>query len=334
MRIGIINDNSIAAERLRRVIRGNSRHEIAWVARSGEDAMARCANDAPEAILMDLATTGMDAVETTRRIMAVTPCAIIVVSANIDDNPAQVFEAMGAGAIDAVNALPPDEASGSVQKHALNQKLDQISKVITRPDSTGIMAHPAIPPRGRLVVIGASAGGPAAVAAVLGALPKDFNASVIIIQHVDPQFAIGLVDWLNAHSRLSVRLAEEGDHPRPGTVLVAAREEHLVFTGPARLGYTRVPVECSYRPSVDVFLKSVDYHWKGDVVAVLLTGMGRDGAEGMRILHASGHLTIAQDRQTSAVYGMPKAAVELKAASEILALDKIGPRLANIFQAV
>ena len=98
-----------------------------------------------------------------------------------------------------------------------------------------------------------------------------------------------------------------------------------------RAGFNIVISSRSYRPSVDVFLKSVDHFWKGEVIAVLLTGMGRDGAEGLRILRESGHRTIAQDKQTSAVFGMPKAAADLKAAGEILALDKIGPRLANMF---
>jgi two-component system response regulator WspF len=331
MKIGIVNDTVFAAEALRRAIVGNSTHEITWIASSGEEAIARCARERPDAILMDLVMPGMDGVETTRRIMAATPCAIVVVSGNINDNPAQIFEAMGAGALDAVNAPVLNAAGGFDGARPLIQKLDTISKLVARPETNGGAKYSAPTSRERLVVIGASAGGPAALAAVLPALPRNYNAAVIIVQHVDPQFAAGLASWLNHHSQLPVRLAEEGERPPPGTVLVAAREEHLVFTSATRLGYTRVPVECSYRPSVDVFLKSVDHYWKGDAVAVLLTGMGRDGAEGLRILRASGHHTIAQDRSTSAVYGMPKAAADLQAAKEILALDKIGPRLANIF---
>jgi len=331
MRIGIINDTMLAAEALRRTITAGSQHEIIWIARSGEDGIARCVKDLPDAVLMDLVMPGMDGIEATRRIMAATPCAIVVVSGNINDQSAQVFEAMGAGALDAVNAPVVNATGGFDGAKPLIQKLDQISKIVSRGDSSSAATPAAHTDRGRLVVLGASAGGPAALASVLTSLPKDFNAAIIIVQHVDPQFAAGLADWLNHHSHLPVRLAEEGDRPQPGTVLVAAREEHLVFTSPTRLGYTRVPVEYSYRPSVDVFLKSVDHFWKGQVVAVLLTGMGRDGAEGLRILRASGHRTIAQDRHTSAVFGMPKAAADLKAASEILALDKIGPRLTNMF---
>jgi chemotaxis response regulator CheB len=332
MKIGIVNDTLFAAEALRRAIMGGSRHEIIWVARSGEDAIARCAKELPDAVLMDLVMPGMDGIEATRRIMAATPCAIVVVSSNINDQSAQVFEAMGAGALDAVNAPVVNAAGGFDGAKQLIQKLDQISKIVSRADTNSKASPLARTERGRLVVLGASAGGPAALASVLTSLPKDFNAAIIIVQHVDPQFASGLAEWLKHHSHLPVRLAEEGDRPQPGLVLVAAREEHLVFTSPTRLGYTRVPADYSYRPSVDVFLKSVDHYWKGEVVAVLLTGMGRDGAEGLRILRESGHRTIAQDRQTSAVFGMPKAAADLKAAVEILALDKIGPRLTNIFQ--
>jgi len=160
----------------------------------------------------------------------------------------------------------------------------------------------------------------------------DFPAAVAIVQHVDEQFAPGLVSWLSGHTPLRVVLAEEGDRLRAGTVFLAAREEHLVLASPTHLSYTRHPAHCSYQPSVDVFFKSVERNWLGTVVGVLLTGMGRDGAEGLKALRDRGHHTIAQDQATSAVFGMPKAAMELDAATEILALDKIGPHLTNMLK--
>jgi two-component system, chemotaxis family, response regulator WspF len=330
MRIGIVNDSRFAAETMRRAITAHSHHEVAWIARSGDEAMNRCALDRPDAILMDLVLPGMDGIETTRRIMTGKPCAIVVVSANVEDNAAQVFEALGAGALDAMSSPVLDGPGGSEGTRALIKKLDKISRLVNRADGD-VRATVHRKTAGGLVAIGASAGGPAALASVLRSLPRNFDVPVIVIQHVDPQFAAGLASWLNDHCHLPVRLAQEGDHPQAGQVLVAAREEHLVFTSPNRLGYTRLPSEISYRPSVDVFLKSVKNFWRGEVVAVLLTGMGRDGAEGLRLLRESGHHTIAQDRRTCAVYGMPKAAADLNAASEILALDKIGPRLAKLF---
>jgi chemotaxis response regulator CheB len=112
--------------------------------------------------------------------------------------------------------------------------------------------------------------------------------------------------------------------------LLAGQDDHLLFSSPARLAYVCQPLDCAYRPSIDLFFKSANRFWPGDVIGVVLTGMGRDGAEGLRALHRNGHHTIAQDHPSSAAYGMPGAAAELHAASEILALDKIGPRLRNI----
>jgi two-component system response regulator WspF len=127
-----------------------------------------------------------------------------------------------------------------------------------------------------------------------------------------------------------VRVAAEGDRLEPGNVYLAGRDRHLILFSPTQLGYTSHPADTSYCPSVDVFFRSVAKLWRGRAIGVLLTGMGRDGAEGLKAIRNAGHHTIAQDKVTSAVYGMPKAAVELDAAQDILALDKIGPRLTNI----
>jgi two-component system response regulator WspF len=181
-----------------------------------------------------------------------------------------------------------------------------------------------------LVAIGASAGGPAALAKVLGSLPRDFPAPIIIIQHVDAQFALGLADWLDGQTNLDVRLAQGGERPQAGTVLLAGGDDHLVFASPTRVAYSHEPVDSSYRPSVDVFFRSAGLLWPGDIIGVILTGMGKDGAEGLLGLRQRGHTTIAQDEATCAVYGMPKAAAQIHAATEILPVEKIGPRLAAL----
>ncbi len=187
--------------------------------------------------------------------------------------------------------------------------------------------------RDRLVAIGASAGGPAAVSAVLGGLPAGFPAAVVIVQHVDEQFAAGMADWLQHHSALPVRVAKTGDRPTVGTVLLAGTSDHLTLRAANRLGYTPEPLACAYRPSIDVFFQSVTRFWRGDAVGVLLTGMGQDGALGLRAMRQKGHHTIAQDEVTSAVYGMPKAAARLDAAVEILAVERIGSRLVDLMTA-
>ncbi|MBE0545581.1 MAG: chemotaxis response regulator protein-glutamate methylesterase [Verrucomicrobia bacterium] len=367
MRIAIVNDMFMAVEAMRRVLMKAGGHQVAWIARDGAEAVKRCAEDRPDLVLMDLIMPQMDGIEATRRIMAKTPCAIVVVTANVEESTSKVFEAMGAGALDAVNTPVLSEPGNLEGAKALLTKIGTISRLIgsTEP-SKPVSAHPntsrlpALLPK-RMVAIGASAGGPTALAKVLGALPERFPAAVVIVQHVDEQFAAGLADWLNSQTALPVRLAEVGDCPQAGTVYLAGRADHLVLNEHGRLGYTRFPENCWYRPSVDVFFRSVEKHWPGldspspptppspggtqgeggisvggegrpvSVVGVLLTGMGRDGAEGLKALRNRGCFTISQDAASCAVYGMPKAAAELGAATEILALDKIGPRLTNMF---
>ena len=336
MRIAIVNDLLLAVEAIRRLLTRPGGHEIAWVARDGEEAVELCARDRPDLILMDLVMPRMDGIEATRHIMAKTPCAIVVVTASVNDHTAKVFEAMGAGALDAVNTPILGMASSSAGQNALLAKVETIRRLLA-PDpwqkpAAAVAASPPVThsrPE-NLVALGASAGGPGALAKLLSGLPADFPAAVVIVQHVDAQFARGLANWLGTQSSLPVRLVEEGDLPHPGTVLLAGRDHHLVLSGPARLGYARATAACAYRPSVDRFFNSVAEHWKGNAVGVVLTGMGRDGAEGLLALRRQGFHTIAQDEATSAVFGMPKAAAELHAAAEILALDKIASRLVNI----
>ncbi len=337
MRIALVNDVLAAIEAMRRVVLGAREHQVAWIARDGAEALELCTRDKPDLILMDLIMPRMDGVEATRRIMACKPCAIVVVTANVTRNASKVFEAMGAGALDAVNT-PVLESPGAAADgaKALLAKIETIRRLIgadrakRRLASPHRQVRPLVPNRNPLIGIGASAGGPAALAKVLAHLPADLPAPVIIVQHVDAQFAEGLAHWLDRQSSLNVRLAREGDRPEPGTALLAGQEDHLVFASPTRLVYSRQPADCSCRPSIDQLFKSADRYWPGEIIGVLLTGMGRDGAEGLRALRVNGHHTIAQDQSSSAVYGMPAAAAELDAASEILALDKIGPRLTNI----
>lgn len=331
MRIAIVNDVMLAAEAVRRVILSAPGHEVAWIAHDGLEAVQLCAQDRPDLILMDLLMPKLDGVEATRRIMASTPCPVVVVTASVGRNASRVFDAMGAGAIDAVSTPVLEHPRAREGAQALLAKIETIHRLIGGDGRTAASNPKGIPAQaGRehlLVTLGASAGGPAALAKVLASLPAHFRAPIVVIQHVDVQFARGLAEWLGSQTRLQVRLARHGDSPEAGTVLLAGRDNHLVFTSPAHLGYTRQPADCSYRPSVDVFFHSAARFWKGDIIAALLTGMGRDGAEGLRALHERGCHTIAQDAATCAVYGMPKAAAELQAASEILALERIGPRL-------
>jgi two-component system response regulator WspF len=325
MRIAIVNDTSIAVEALRRVVVKVPDYEIAWIARDGAEAVAKCAADTPDLILMDLLMPIMDGVEATRRIMTTSPCAILVVTSTVSGNASKVFEAMGYGALDAINT-PMLGTGGHTEGGAgLLSKIATIGKLIGKPARNRKLQIPkpkSLVPA--LVAIGSSTGGPKALAAVLSQFSRSFQAAVVIVQHVDAQFAPGLVDWLNEQTALPVELAMAGCPVEGGKVLVAGTNDHLVLQSNLTLTYTEEPRDYPYRPSVDVFFSSIADCWPGKGIGVLLTGMGRDGAQGLMSLRSASWHTIAQDRATSVVYGMPKAAAELGAAVQILPIQAIG----------
>jgi two-component system, chemotaxis family, response regulator WspF len=338
VRIAIVNDVPMAVEALRRTVVSRAEHRVVWVAHDGAMAVKLCETETPDLVLMDLIMPGMDGVEATRRIMAATPCAILVVTSSVGANASRVFDAMGHGALDAVDTPVLGVAGGGSEPSPLLAKIDTIQKLIGKRAPAPVAANVkraagrAAAVRGeRLLAVGSSAGGPAALLTLLTGLPADFCAAVVLIQHVDQQFAPGMADWLASHSPLPVRLAEEGDVPSAATVLLAGTGDHLKLGANGHLFYTPEPRDYAYRPSVDVFFHSAAELWKGDLVGVLLTGMGHDGATGLKALRDKGHLTIAQDRTTSAVYGMPKAAAAIDAASEILPMARIAPRILNAF---
>jgi two-component system, chemotaxis family, response regulator WspF len=334
MRIAIVNDMAMAVEALRRVIAQQPGYELAWVARDGADAVARCRRDTPDLILMDLMMPVMDGAEATRRIMRDSPCPILVVTSAVDAYSTKVFEALGLGALDAIQPSFFGGGSESAGSLALKFKIDQIGRLGSRAKSdlpqvrdTGNQA--GLPPEAGdcLIAIGASAGGPAAVKTILQCLPRNFPGAIVIVQHVDAQFVPSMAKWLSETSPVPVHVANQWDTPTASAALIAGNNDHLVFMNSRALGYTPEPRDLSYRPSIDVFFQSVVRHWRGRAAGVLLTGMGRDGAVGLRAMRDAAWLTLAQDAASSVVYGMPKAAAELQAARKILALDKIADEL-------
>lgn len=336
MRIAIVNDSLLAVESLRRVVVSAPEHEIAWIAYNGAEAVANCLRDTPNLILMDLTMPIMDGVTATRQIMAQTPCAILVITATIQGNGARVFEAMGAGALDALNTpIVGADGQGS-GKAELLRKIQTIGCLINggnRLPAKGVEARPAPPATNgtQLLAIGASTGGPAAVVTLLAGLPRDFQGAVVLAQHMDGQFMDGFAAWLSTQCALPVRLASQGDRPQPGVVLIAGGKDHLMLRSDGTLGYTSEPGDYPFRPSVNALFESIATHWNGAALGVLLTGMGRDGADGLLAMRRKGYYTIAQDKASCAVYGMPRAAVEIGAAQDVLALDQIASCVSKAF---
>lgn len=325
MRIAIVNDTLIASEALRRVLVTVPEYDIAWIARDGAEAIAKCARDTPDLILMDLIMPVVNGVEATRQIMKQSPCAILVVTSSVTSNASRVFEAMGYGALDAINT--PILGAGGNSQSGGSDLLKSIAKVarligktrITSGFQSTIPKYLAPP----LLAIGSSTGGPQALATLLSGLPANFCFSVVIVQHVDAEFAPGLAQWLSQKTNLSVNLAVPDRPLEVGKVVIAATNDHLVLQSNLTLKYRKEPLDYPYRPSVDCLFKSIAEYWPGQGVAVLLTGMGKDGAQGLKTLRGAGWHTIAQDRSTCVVYGMPKAAAELDAAVQILPIEAI-----------
>lgn len=327
-RVGIVNDLRLALEVLRSIVASDPRLEVCWTAADGVEACQRCAEDPPDIVLMDLVMPGMNGAQATRQIMANTPCPILIVTATVQGNMELVFEAMGYGALDAVVTPTVGGQDSEREARILLRKIDTVLAMsrgqrplpAPLPAPAPALVSQEVP---ALVAIGSSTGGPAAVETILRALPADFPAAVVLIQHIDHEFVDGLVSWLAGRTPLPVALAQRGDRLQPGRVLVADSSHHLSLLPAGWLTYVDGPEGSLYVPSVDVFFGSAAQHAVAGSTGVLLTGLGRDGAAGLLSMRRAGLQTVAQDRATSVVYGMPGAAAQIGAAEQILPIGDI-----------
>jgi two-component system response regulator WspF len=318
VKIALASNRAQLAEALHNTLPGSG-HRVCGLADSQPGLLELLQHERPQALLLDVALFGARSVDVIREIMSSAPCAVLLVTKGPEDRLTQVYEAMGAGAVDVVGWSSADTPS-SADVQLLLAKLATVTKLLgsdgTLPEQSS--REPL------LVAIGASTGGPQAVVDVLLGLPKPVRAAIVVVQHVDREFAQGFAAWLETQTRIPTELALPHSAPKRGVVLVAATNDHLVMTASRTFSYTPNPRELAYRPSVDVLFRSLARHWLKPGVAVVLTGMGRDGADGLLMLRRARWLTIAQDEQSSVVFGMPKAAIELGAASRVLPVSEIG----------
>ena len=334
MRIAITNDNHENVVVLQHIINKQPDHSIAWIANSGLEAIEKCKEDLPDLILMDMIMPDINGVVACQTIMQETPCAIIIVTASVTGNAAMVFEAMSYGAVDVVKTPFSGIDSSQTEIDDLLHKIKIVSRLIESSRSkskteTSLNKKNDLD-KDNIIILGASTGGPGVLATILHKLPADFPVPIIIVQHVDSSFTDSFAAWLNKQSSLNVRIAKRGEYPEAGTVLIAGKSDHLIMLADGKLAYSEEPKGLIYKPSVDVFFNSVVKQWKGSIIAALLTGMGKDGAQGLAKIHNIGGHTITQTEESCAVYGMPKAADDIGAASESLTPEEIANSIINL----
>jgi two-component system chemotaxis response regulator CheB len=307
-------------------------------ATNGREAVEMTTALRPHLVVMDIMMPVMDGLEAIEEIMANCATPILVLTATLEDKEVNyAFQAIKKGALD-VMAKPSGGAiaPGGEFPEALREKVRLLSKIRVihhlrrRPKIEPVIRQWETDVNRNILAIGASTGGPKAVMSIIKTLPHDFPAAVFVVQHIASGFAKGFAQWLDRESRIKVRLAKEGDLFEKGEVLVAPNDSHMVVErGKVRLIDTD-PVNCC-KPSVDVFFRSLAAEHGKNIVAVLLTGMGRDGAEGLKAIRARGGLTLAQDEESSAVFGMPKAAISIAAVDEVVALGKFPAVISRLF---
>jgi two-component system chemotaxis response regulator CheB len=332
IRVLVAEDSAVTREYLVYLLEQDPTLKVVGTARDGMDAVEQAVQLRPDVILMDVHMPRLNGFEATRLIMERVPTPIVIVSASFSgDEEALTFEALRAGAITMVEKpVGPDQPgqSESAEKIAETVRLMSEVKVVRRWPRRPRAFLPAavVAPRERavrVVAIGASTGGPAALAEILEGLPGDLPFPVLVVQHTAHGFTEGLVDWLTHGTRLAVKLARSDEPALPGTVFVAPERLQMGITKSGRIRLVQEPAEDNFCPSAGHLFESVAEAFGPAAVGILLTGMGRDGAKGLLRLRERGAVTIAQDEETSVVFGMPGEAVRIGAAQHVLPPDRI-----------
>jgi two-component system, chemotaxis family, protein-glutamate methylesterase/glutaminase len=353
LRVLVVEDSLTIRRRLCEILTADPELEVIGEAEDGKRAIELCEQLRPDVITLDMVMPVMSGLTATEYIMAYTPTPILIVSASMNRGDLfKTYDALAAGAIDVLEKPSADNVdAGWERRFVAAIKLIAKIKVITHvrarlsgkeravaavPGPSAMSSKPRChnQPQSRhygMVAIGASTGGPAAIVKVLKALPSGLRVPVIFVLHIDEPFAASFAEWLEHQTPHRVAYARDREpiESLRGQVIMAPPGRHLSI-GAGRLHLNTDPPRHSCRPSVDVLFESLALDRGAQVLACLLTGMGRDGAAGLLAIRRAGGLTIAQDESTSVVYGMPREAVLLDAAQWVLPLDQIGPQILQL----
>jgi two-component system chemotaxis response regulator CheB len=341
IRVLVVEDSLTVRKYLCEILASDPEFEVVGEASDGRDAIELCQQLRPDVVTMDMVLPVMTGLAATEYIMAHRPTPILVVSASTNRGELfKTYDALAAGAVDVLEKPIGTEPDAVWERKFLSTvKLIARIPVITHPRARlGSLGRTQLPlptlpvpgtRRGKVIAIGASTGGPGAIVEVLRALPAPCPVPILLVLHIGEPFGSAFAEWLNHQSTHRVAYARDGEvlSGREGWVLMAPPDQHLIVRG-GRTALSNGEERHSCRPSVDVLFESVARDYGASAIAVLLTGMGRDGAAGLLEIRRAGGATIAQDEATSVVYGMPREAVLLGAAEQVLALADIGPALA------
>jgi len=343
IRVLIVDDSAGMRMLLERIFGDDPCFEVAGLAGDGVDAVEAAGRLSPDIITMDIQMPRMDGLEATRRIMETKPVPIIILSGNLDpEEVASSFRAMEAGALAALpkpRGVDHPEFDADVANLVRKVKLMAEVKVVKRWPRAARKVPPALwqatakpVPDLEVVAIGASTGGTVVINTILSGLPADFPLPVLIVQHMADGFIGGFADWLNLSSRLPVHVASQGELMMPGHVYIAPDGFNLEAKEGGRMALTGCAVECGQCPSVSALFRSMAEVYGGNAVGILLTGMGDDGARELKLMKDKGAITIAQDRESSVIFGMPGEAVKFGAANHVLPPDRIAALLEQLAQ--